>query len=106
MEEYEQKGIANIRQYLGLEATDKFPAITEYGGYPIVYVYNDGEIVCADCMNAVLDIIPSPIYDDWEDAQKPIGAMIFYEGAAEICANCGKKIESAYGDPDEKELTE
>lgn len=68
------------------------------GGYPIVYVMNDGDILCSDCMNDPTN----PVHfggdtDDW----RCIGRDVFLEGSPEHCANCNKIIESAYGDPAE-----
>jgi len=67
------------------------------GGYPVVHVLHDGEILCADCVND-----PSnPVHEGGEnDGWRIEGSQIHYEGPDEICAHCGKVIPSAYGDPD------
>jgi len=67
------------------------------GGYPIVYVMDDAEVLCADCMND-----PSnPIHGGGEaDGWRLDGYQIHWEGAPEVCAHCNKEIPSAYGEPD------
>lgn len=67
------------------------------GGYPIVYVCNDGSYVCAKCMN-------DPTNQGWisEGDDRVIGADVYYEGPVEQCVNCEAEISSAYGDPGEE----
>lgn len=76
----------------------KFPAYAWPGGYPIIYIANDGETVCADCMN-------DPSNADWafdkDSHDRVVGWDIYYEGPPEHCVNCNAEIESAYGDPDD-----
>lgn len=65
------------------------------GGYPVVFVTSDGDILCAACAkDAVLNNRES-VYTD-----------IYYEGPAECCAGCNREIESAYGDPDAEDAEE
>lgn len=71
---------------LELTSDDKLPAYAWPGGYPIIYWCHDSDILCADCATELGGLS---------------GWMIFYEGPNEYCAECGKEIESAYGDPDE-----
>jgi hypothetical protein len=65
-----------------------FPAYAWPGGYPIIYVTDDADILCADCAA--------------KEGDKFL-ADIHYEGPPEYCADCGKEIESAYGDPAESD---
>lgn len=76
------------------------PSFAWPGGYPLVYVCRDGEVVCADC--AVENIV----YGEWSHSDDVLGADVFYEGPPEYCANCNREIESAYGDPDAEEEKE
>lgn len=69
----------------------KLASHTSLGSYPLIYVTKSGETLCAACA------------EDSDPEMDPIvAADVHWEGPAEICY-CGKKIESAYGDPDKKE---
>lgn len=69
------------------------PAHAWPGGYPIVYLVDDGDILCPACAND-----PSnPVHEGGDcDGWRLEAAQIHWEGAAEICAHCGAAIESAY----------
>lgn len=68
------------------------------GGYQINYYTRDGGILCAQCVEDNLELIRSAKEDN--DPQWDIVAMeINYEGPSEFCDNCGKELESEYGDP-------
>lgn len=73
----------------GVEVGGTLPTYAWPGGYPVLYFDHDAAAICADCANK----------RDWSDA-RIIGCEVFYEGADEVCENCNKVIESAYGDPD------
>ena len=65
----------------------RLPAYAWPGGYPILYVTAGGAVVCPDCANG--------------DSTDPVVASeVYWEGAPVPCDDCGKPIESAYGDPD------
>jgi hypothetical protein len=67
------------------------PAFAWPGGYPVIYCTRDGLTVCPDCASA-------------SDASDPVlDNDIYWEGPAMQCDNCGKMIDSAYGDPNERE---
>ena len=71
------------------ESTGKLPAYAWPGGYPIIYLTQDGLTVCPWCANK-------------DDTSDPASAwQVFYEGPAERCDDCNIIIESAYGDPDD-----
>ena len=67
------------------------------GGYPILYFDRCGDALCADCagrarfLSAVRDGKAARLTGD-----------IYYEGPPVDCAECGRTVASAYGDPDEK----
>jgi hypothetical protein len=76
----------------------KLPASAWPGGYPIVYVMDDGEILCADCANDPTN----PVHEGGDaDGWRLEGYSLHLEGSPEHCAHCNKAIASAYGDPDE-----
>ncbi len=64
------------------------PTYSWPGAYPIVYLTGDGLTVCPDCANE-------------PDTSDPVvDADVYWEGAPVPCDDCGKVIESAYGDPE------
>jgi hypothetical protein len=72
------------------------PAYAWPGGYPLVYLADDGETLCAECVNT-----QEPIHFDGDaDGWRVEGYDVFYEGPDDQCAHCYKSIPSAYGDPD------
>jgi len=79
----------SVYSFVGQEIGTELPKFAD-GGYPIRYFDYDCESICADCANV----------HDWSDA-RIIAAEVFWEGSADICANCNAEIESAYGDPEE-----
>jgi hypothetical protein len=69
-----------------LEEKGKLPSYAWPGGYPIVYVDSDNSTLCADCATKSIN--------DQDDF------LLHEEGPAIACDNCGKIINSAYGDPE------
>lgn len=85
----------------------KFPAVAWPGGYPIIYLMEDGEVICPDCANlddAYAEEDPSP--EDPDPQWHIVGSDVYWEGPDLHCANCNKPIESAYGDPEEEKAIE
>ena len=67
------------------------------GGYPILYLMDDADVLCSDCVNSNLNPAHfGGIADGW----RVEGRDIYWEGAPMHCAHCDKAIESAYGDPE------
>ena len=82
------------RQHVGIDQGEQWPAYAWPGGYPLVYVMDDGEVLGAECMND-----PSnPVHFGGDrDGWRVEGVGVLYEGPAVQCAHCGRTIESAYG---------
>ena len=84
--------------HLHRDSTGKFPAYAWPGGYPMIYLVDDGETLCPACANgengseASEDALPR---SGW----RLVAADVHWEGAPVVCAHCGAAIESAYGDP-------
>ena len=77
----------------------KFPAYAWPGGYPIVYIMEDGETLCPACANGESGSEAhesAPPLSGW----RIVGADVHWEGEPETCAHCGARIESAYGVPE------
>ena len=71
----------------------KLPEFAWPGGYPILYLDSENSTLCADCATKSLDD-PDEI-----PAFKPVAWGVYYEGPTDFCEQCGKGIESAYGEP-------
>ena len=74
----------------------ELPAYAWPGGYPIAYLFGDGETCCPACANG--DAVDRQ--DDPDMAWHIVGYFAHYEGPPIECANCHDEIESAYGDPE------
>lgn len=74
----------------GLKVALRADAFAWPGGYPIVYVCDNGDTLCADCQTlAIVGEISGPVGQP----------DVYYEGPAIRCDHCNCEIESAYGDP-------
>lgn len=69
------------------------------GGYPLVLVMRDGEVVCSKCARENYRLISAETRagawcGDWRAA----GVEVHWEGEAHTCGHCGANIDSAYGE--------
>lgn len=78
---------------------NELPAYAWPGGYPILYMTPDNNILCAACATKA--------YLDPEEFEsfKPYTFFINYEGPIIYCEECNEEQESAYGDPSEEDQT-
>jgi hypothetical protein len=67
------------------------------GGYPVYSVMADGHLLCAACARENFRQIAHDTIKGWNTGWDAIGAEILWEGREE-CAQCGKTLESAYGE--------
>jgi hypothetical protein len=72
-----------------------YPSYAFPGGYTIRYIVEEGEIVCAKCVNA------RRLTEDDEEFVPPVGSTLYWEGPTVQCAECNEDMESEYGDPDD-----
>jgi hypothetical protein len=72
----------------------KLPAYAWPGGYPIIYLTASNDVLCPDCANKPVDEYSDP----------PVSYGPFWEGEPLTCDDCGKEIESAYGDPEAENI--
>ena len=63
------------------------------GGYPVLYLDQNNETLCAKCATKDLN----------DPENKPATYFVHYEGPSEFCAECNAEVESAYGDPEQQE---
>jgi hypothetical protein len=75
-----------------IQEKGKLPSHSFPGAYPIYYVNQQFSRLCSDCAKE------SP-----EDIRYH---EVYLEGPPTECDECGKVIESAYGDPEEEESSE
>src|SRR5689334_8729507 len=77
------------------------------GGYRVVFHDESGEVLCRDC--AINYVYGYDVNDENEsptvarqmiDKSRRVYRSIYWEGPHEACSDCGKLLESAYGDPD------
>lgn len=86
---------------LGME-NGKLQSFAFPGGYPLFYLAKDNGVLCPDCANG--DNGSECCNPDCQDDPQwwLIGCDINYENDSLYCDHCGKLIESAYGDDDNK----
>lgn len=74
----------------------ELPANTWPGAYPLMYVMEDGEVICAECANGHKGSEAKEGHDDpqWNI----VGQMVHWEGGPAECAHCLTDVESAYGE--------
>lgn len=86
-----------IRDASGALVLDRFPAHAWPGGYPIGYVTDDADLLCADCVTdeASIRFAPTADADGWR-----IDGLTVLEGneSAEHCAHCNRLIAEGYDD--------
>jgi len=57
------------------------------GGYPVMYMTDFGNLLCATCATETMQ-------DEYETI---MDGLIYYEGDSLFCDECNAEIESAYG---------
>jgi hypothetical protein len=80
---------SSVYECLGIAEQDKgkpLPSYTGLGTYPIVYITDTCDYLCATCASD----------ETFED--DIVAADVFYEGSAIRCEGCDKMIDSAYGE--------
>ena len=78
--------MATLAQLRASTCDGTLPAYEWPGGYPMEYVTEDGLEVCPTCANT-------------PDTSDPvIAGEVYWEGPPFPCDDCGRLIESAYGE--------
>jgi hypothetical protein len=70
------------------------------GGYPMYFLMQDCETICPDCVNANRKLIDAAFADE-DEQWNVIAVDVNWEDGSMQCCNCNKKIESAYGEPED-----
>lgn len=95
-----KKALKRVRRAIGLDVNrEPLPAYAWPGGYPIYYVFADGETWCSKCVNRNAQEIDQARHDK-RDSWHLAGFDVNYEDESLYCGNCNAKIESAYGEPE------
>lgn len=76
----------------------KLPTYTMMGSYPLVYLTEQGNVLCANCANEELER-----WQQGESDDPPSDYGPYDEGPPLGCDECSTQIESAYGDPEEND---
>ena len=86
-----------------LQSDGKLPAFAWPGGYPILYLMEDGASMCPDCANGENDSEATwnPGIEDAGTGWVIVGYFAHMEGEPEFCCHCNAEIESAYGNPED-----
>jgi hypothetical protein len=93
----EIKTVADFREALSIGP------FTSIGSYPFLLYCDDGEPICHNCAKENQEQIEEAIREKEDNGWRIQWADVYYEGAEQICCNCNKVLESAYGDPWAKE---
>ena len=92
-------GIGSVNPNIALDSQGMPRHCTDLGGYPVYYVTKDGGILSPEAVLENLQLTNDP-----EDAQwYVVASEVNYEDQDLFCDHTGKRIESAYGDPEEAE---
>ena len=76
-----------------LSKDGNLPSFAWPGGYPLYYLDEDNNVLCAEAANKLLS-----------EGGKIVAQEIHWEGSPLICDQSGVEIESAYGIPEENDL--
>ncbi len=97
-----RKSFARIKNAAQLKATLRAGGYAWPGGYQIVLITNDGDMVKPQALAKDKRAFLSAVRDiKGKCRSRIIGSEIYYEGPPAECAYTGERIESAYGDPEE-----
>ncbi len=70
------------------------------GGYPMILIMSDGEVLCADCARNEYRLISQATRANDRGGWAAAAVDIHWEGPPEYCAHCNVGILSAYGRTD------
>jgi hypothetical protein len=82
------------------KSNGQLPGAAFPGGYSILYLCEDGEILCPQCANGENDSDASETAED--PSWRLVAAFVHWEGPEDYCSHCNKILPSEYGDPEEK----
>lgn len=68
------------------------------GGYPLMLIMSDGECICPACVKSEWRNIARSTITRAHDGWTADCGAINWEDDSLLCAHCGERIESAYGE--------
>lgn len=68
------------------------------GGYPLYFICDDGGVLCHKCVKVERRNILSSVARHSQDGWRVVATDINWEDSHLECEQCGKHIESAYGE--------
>ncbi len=71
------------------------------GGYPIYFILQVGEAICPACVSRNRKLI-NEAFADHDQQWNVVSSCANYEDDSLYCCRCNEKIESAYGEPEDK----
>ena len=72
------------------------------GGYPRFFVCDDGEALSFEAARENCRLILESLRDKTNDGWRVIGCAINWDDPMLVCADSGKRIASAYAEPEDK----
>jgi len=69
-------------------------------GYPSAAYTDDGDFLCNSCILAELPEVMRAVRDRDRSGWRVTATDVYWEGAPLTCDHCGRRLPSAYGDPD------
>jgi hypothetical protein len=104
-----KQAFKRFRRALGLPVNrDPPPAFAWPGGYPIFYVFRDGGVVCPKCVAKEIELIDHANKEKQPPRHASHGGWavdaceVNWEEPDMHCDHCGRRIPSAYAEPEEK----
>ena len=102
-----RSALKRVRRAIDLPVNrEPLPSYAWPGGYPLLYLFTDGGVICPACANENIEEIDAAIragnlpHSSGCGGWAICGVEPHYEGEPEICDHCGCEIESAYGVPE------
>ena len=90
--------IRDITNSLQLRATIRAGKYSNWGGYPLFLVTNDGASLCFDCARKEYYLLARSMRDQSNDGWRVVACDVNYEDHALFCDHCGGQIPSAYSE--------
>lgn len=68
------------------------------GGYPIFFIFSDGDVLCFEAAKAERELIAEAIAEKSCNGWRVVACEVNWENPELFCAHTGKRIESAYAE--------
>ena len=68
------------------------------GAYPLALITADGGCLCSDCTRKEFRLICAESFENTNCGFRAVGVEVNWENMELYCDNCGKHMETAYGE--------